>query len=98
MDLYLTGSRFFGGFREDSDYDYMGQYTPDNLKELLERGFKVGSVCLFSKDHSEDIFLVNDIDRFVKARDHLLKLPLSDHPKFKHGYLWMKALEITGGK
>lgn len=94
MELHLTGSRFFGNARENSDYDYLGQYTKENLEGLLELGYEVGSVFLFKKDILEDIFLVNDIEAFLKARNFLKNLPLSSYPKEKHGYLWQKALAI----
>lgn len=96
MDLYLTGSRFFGNPKKDSDHDYLGQYTEENLKLLLEKGYSVGSV--FLSKGKEDIFLVNNINKFLKARNILKELPLSNFPKEAHGYLWAQALDIIGSK
>jgi hypothetical protein len=96
MDLYLTGSRFFGGFRPDSDHDYIGQYTKEDLEMLLENKYSVGSV--FLSKGKEDIFLVNNLEKFVKARNILKELPLSNYSKEYHGYLWKQALDIIGSK
>lgn len=96
MDLHLTGSRFFGNAREDSDKDFLGQYSEQNLIDLLREGFEVGSVFLSNRRLREDVFLVNDVQKFLRARDLLKKLPLSEYPKSQHGYLWSQALEIVG--
>ena len=98
MRLYLTGSRFFGNAREDSDYDYLGQYTKTDLDGLLGIGYEVGSVCLVGPNRSEDIFLVNNVEKFLKARNLLKELPLSNYPKEHHGYLWKRALDVIEGK
>lgn len=43
-EYYLTGSRFFGGVRENSDWDFFVQSSPEVIKELVDLG-----ICLVSK-------------------------------------------------
>lgn len=41
-DLYLTGSRYFGGVTNQSDWDFFcGKLSDDQEKELFDLGFKV---------------------------------------------------------
>lgn len=39
--FYLTGSRFFGGWDEDADWDFFTHYTPDIENKLQMLGYKV---------------------------------------------------------
>jgi hypothetical protein len=95
MILHLTGSRFFGNARTDSDYDYIGEYSPENLEGLIKTGYSLQ--CAFLTKPEETIILVNNLEKYLAARERLYELPLKDYPRWQHGYLWKKALENIGG-
>jgi len=40
FDFYLTGSRFFGGARADSDWDFFAEYSNEVVSFLLRIGFR----------------------------------------------------------
>ncbi len=37
--FYLTGSRFFGGWKSNSDWDFFAQYSPEICKWLIDNRF-----------------------------------------------------------
>ena len=39
--FYLTGSRFFGTSRQDSDYDFFTACDADTIRHLLDMGFVI---------------------------------------------------------
>jgi hypothetical protein len=95
MIMHLTGSRFFGNAREDSDYDYLAEYSKENLAELENAGYAIKGVFLHGPN--ETIILVKDINKYLEARENLLHLPLKDYPRWQHGYLWKMELQRLGG-
>lgn len=48
--FYLTGSRFFGGVTEKSDWDFFTLYDKEVRRELLDYGFKRNSDEIYSGD------------------------------------------------
>ena len=38
-EFFLTGSQFFGGVTDQSDYDYFVEYSSDLVKDLARLGF-----------------------------------------------------------
>jgi len=76
--FYLTGSRFFGGVHEKSDWDFFALYSQELRAQLLEYGFKKNNDETYSGD-TEIIEVLSkncidpDTDRPVKIDVQLLK-------------------------
>lgn len=82
MSLYLIGSRFYRCHKADSDWDYVGEDTPENHQKCLSLGMsrvwrnkkraqyygKVGNRWM-------DVTLVPDIDVHLQARETLGEMP-----------------------
>ena len=50
-EFFLTGSRFFGGFTDQSDHDYFVEYSPELVRDLTRLGFGDQSS---SRDYSDN--------------------------------------------
>jgi len=75
--FYLVGSRFYGLHHEDSDWDYVAGDTPEN-RELCERlGLKRvdGDKDVRYHGAGMDVWLINDVERSVRARDIVAQFP-----------------------
>ena len=72
--FYLVGSRFFGDYRPDSDYDLVGEDTPE-IREFLERqGFKrLDSIHVRYHRDNLDVCLVENLEARLYARDNVDK-------------------------
>lgn len=80
--LYLVGSRFFGTNRDNSDFDFVGEDTPEN-RTLCE---KLGAKRIespFVRYHGKgfDICLVNNIEAQLFARREVKKLDVNSMSK-----------------
>jgi len=49
-EFHLTGSRFFGGVHEKSDWDFFALYSQELRAQLLEFGFKKNNDETYSGD------------------------------------------------
>lgn len=52
-DIHLTGSRYFGGAREDSDYDFFVPHSPQLETALASVGFKFRDTYLPTRKEAE---------------------------------------------
>jgi hypothetical protein len=77
--FHLIGSRYYGVNREDSDYDYIAQDTPENraLCESLgmQRVPDDPRVRYYGNKHDVMLY-TEDVNKYVKARDELAKRPV----------------------
>lgn len=83
VDFYLTGSRYFGGYTDTSDYDYFTEDTQSTAKLLEEHGFRklgftdykdelTSSVYRVEIDGKRiDIQLVKDVRLKIRAQQIL---------------------------
>jgi len=78
MYLYLVGSRFFGTHRDDSDYDYIAEDTPQNRKLCENAGLKrcESRFVRYTSD-TMDVCLASpaDVKAAIYARDRVAELP-----------------------
>lgn len=80
--LFLTGSRYFQTFNENSDTDYVCQYNEKNLKYFENNGWACietnylnldrNTYCVLSKD-KEQIIMVLDVDKRLTVDKALRK-------------------------
>lgn len=82
FDYYVTGSRFFGNARADSDFDYFTQNTFDTRMWLKRNGFRklpegasyyncdINLAQVYRKGNV-DIQLVKDVSKKLKAQEIL---------------------------
>ncbi len=104
--FYLTGSRFFGTQREDSDYDFFTKANPVTEKLLDENGFHLDSESyecdrVMTKVYKRDnvhVQLVNNVraKQWVQTKLHPFvwnTKPSKEHLKL----LWRLALTIYDG-
>jgi len=40
IPVYLTGSRYFGGENQNSDWDFFTEFSADTIAKLLMRGYR----------------------------------------------------------
>ena len=76
--FYLVGSRFFGTHREDSDWDYLGEDTPENRKLCEVLGLKqipANPQLTRYWNNGIDICLVSNLERSIRARDIAAAMP-----------------------
>jgi hypothetical protein len=88
--FFLTGSRFFGNFRSDSDWDFYTKNTTKAKRELSHLGFGVIKSNYYSKPYGDDpnvalvyehtytkvqVQLVNDVETKHQAQHFLNNLP-----------------------
>lgn len=67
VQWFLTGSRFFGGFTSDSDWDFFTEYSPELSEKLEEAGFVPVSVYRSFINVSEVFRLGNIHVQLVKG-------------------------------
>ena len=77
-EFHLTGSRFFGGVHEKSDWDFFALQTEELYSQLLEWGFERNNEEIYSGDTEVfDVVSKNCIDpatmRPVKVDVQLLR-------------------------
>jgi len=70
---YLTGSRFFGNFKEDSDWDFFAFASEETRRELVTMGFKRINCENFidlgyNQDQFVDILELEVIDGVVQVQ------------------------------
>ncbi len=99
----LTGSRFFGNFREDSDVDIFTQYLPEKYQAFLRAGFANGN------DYFCDEFITHVLEKpetapghyvqiqFVKSYDHKYRVQnaLKRMGAFPDLYVWNFAMSLS---
>jgi len=79
--FYLVGSRFYGMHREDSDYDYVAEDTPENRATCERMGLQriLSSPKVryggLSNGRSYDVCLYKNVAKYVRARDKVAQLP-----------------------
>jgi hypothetical protein len=80
MILHLVGSRFYNAHREDSDFDYIGENTPEMRRFCLSLGLRRLDQSKHERywGHGIDVCLVPNLEISLKARDALLKIPNID--------------------
>ena len=90
--FYLVGSRFFGTYRPDSDWDFLAENTPERHEDCLRLGLKrlENSPHVRYYGNGLDVCLVDDLERSLKARDivasspEIVNLPKNErHQKLK---------------
>lgn len=83
--FYLTGSRFFGLEKYNSDFDFAVQYSEKLYQDLEDYGFRwiitaeyrdKSLVCIFQFGNVQ-IQLRKDIEHFLRAQNLATKLPRS---------------------
>src|SRR3990167_2563426 len=80
--FHLTGSRAFGGYRSDSDYDYFCANSPDVQEALYKLGYEnddfssyeTASVVLKKRDIH--IQLVDNFNLKLSTQNEILSNPL----------------------
>lgn len=110
-EFFLTGSRFFGGWNENSDTDYFVRNSKELLDKLLALGgnldlvnyinSSISHVVLFEKEKIH-IQLINDTEFEKKKRMQDLlnnkngRYLLSSIPKKDRKVLWNLVSQIIG--
>ncbi len=100
--FYLTGSRFFGLERYNSDFDFAVQYSEKLYQDLGDYGFR-GITTAEYKDKSlvgifqfgnVQIQLRKDIEHFLRAQNLATKLPGSRIQNLAY-YDWDFLFDLT---
>lgn len=87
--VYPCGSRYYNQNRPDSDWDFVGQYSPELENELKDNGFSVildteylsknrpynNSLIILQKEDVQ-VNLVKKLHTYLKIRDLLHKNPI----------------------
>lgn len=99
-EFYLTGSRFFGNCREDSDYDFFTdiETSEDYLRSL---GFShrpsityndLNLIRVFTHPSGIDIQFIRDLKSKIVAQNIIRDFDLlMTIPKSQHRFIWNKV-------
>jgi hypothetical protein len=103
--FYLTGSRFFGTAKKDSDWDFFAQDSHSLVQVLIQLGFKVIALSDYKDKNSALILKMDDVhvqlvkDSALKDRAQKILLEsgvMKNTPKTEHTKLWNLALFFAG--
>jgi len=100
VEFFLVGSRFYGTNREDSDYDYIAEDTPEARQECIKLGLSrlESSPKVRYVGHGFDICLVKNVKKYVEARDQVAKLPnVTNLSKGERHFKLLRTLETLNG-
>ena len=106
--FYLTGSRYFGGAEENSDWDFFVQYDDNVVKFLVSLGFELRHATEYKdtelvkfmrhKEKKIDVQLVKDAALKMLVQILLASEPMRRHyngmVKITRWYLWDFAYQI----
>lgn len=101
-DYHLSGSRWWGYHRFDSDWDFISQYSESRLQFLLSAGFIVGFNGLSDPADGVLCLKLNDIEialclnsrAKLKVRDILTPLPMGLLSKSQRKWLWVTLYKL----
>ncbi len=97
--FYKTGTRYFGGWNLESDYDYFTPHTCEVVRFLFDREFKDTNTYLIPNLNSTtmrhesgvDVILISKeyADSYRGARDLLKQIPFFQYlPKTERNWWW----------
>lgn len=75
--FYLVGSRFFGDYREDSDFDFIAEDNEINRRICEDLGLERLQPQIPVRYAAEplDVCLVPNVQPYIRARDEVARLP-----------------------